>query len=430
MNFSKKQAHTVLFAVTLGNLLEWYEIYLFVYWAPVIAELFFDGKSPLSNLTSTFLIFAIGFLARPLGGIFFGRLGDRIGRRKALIISLLMMTIPTFITGLLPTRMQIGAFAPWTLLLLRLFQSFPAGGELPGAMCYLYESARLENRRYFSSWASIGFQMGILLSTLESLFLEKLLPSTMLGSWGWRISFLFGGVIGLLGLYLRSKLHETPLYQEMVSHEAIVKESLFKVLFHYKKKILLSIMFCVLNSSAFYLITVNISQYFADLLGLSYRSCLLINSGLLLLITVPIPLIGKLADKYNNQKMAIGAASGAIFSLYPLYVAVVHHHPLLLSIATLFFCLFITCLSALIPYLLSDLFPTKVRFTCLGVSFNTVDALVGGFTPAVVLFLVQLTGNRASFCWLLLFCALISLCSYLRIHKEKHSHAIDSIHKN
>jgi MFS transporter, MHS family, proline/betaine transporter len=430
MDFSKKQAHMVLFAVTLGNLLEWYEIYLFVYWAPVIAELFFDGSSPLSDLTNTFFIFAIGFLARPLGGIFFGRLGDRIGRRKALIISLLMMTIPTFITGLLPTRMQIGALAPWALLFLRLLQSFPAGGELPGAMCYLYESSRLANRRYFSSWASIGFQMGILLSTLESLMLENVLPSNMLASWGWRISFILGGVIGLFGLYLRSKLHETPLYKEMISHEVIVKESLFTLLSHYKKKILLSMMFCVLNSSAFYLITVNISEYFADLLGLNYRSCLLINSALLLLITVPIPLLGKLADKYNNQKMAIGSASGVILSLFPLYFAITNHNPLLLSITTLFFCLFITCLSALIPYLLSDLFPTRVRFTCLGISFNTVDALIGGFTPAVVLFLVELTGNRASFCWLLLFCALFSLCSYLSIHKEKHSHAVERIRKH
>jgi MFS transporter, MHS family, proline/betaine transporter len=320
MDFSKKQAHMVLFAVTLGNLLEWYEIYLFVYWAPVIAELFFDGSSPLSDLTNTFFIFAIGFLARPLGGIFFGRLGDRIGRRKALIISLLMMTIPTFITGLLPTRMQIGALAPWALLFLRLLQSFPAGGELPGAMCYLYESSRLANRRYFSSWASIGFQMGILLSTLESLMLENVLPSNMLASWGWRISFILGGVIGLFGLYLRSKLHETPLYKEMISHEVIVKESLFTLLSHYKKKILLSMMFCVLNSSAFYLITVNISEYFADLLGLNYRSCLLTTALCFFSLQFPFPCLGNLRINITIKKwpLVLQAGSSSLSFLYTL----------------------------------------------------------------------------------------------------------------
>src|SRR5579872_3886843 len=133
LDFSKKEKATVIFAVTFGNLLEWYEIYLYVYWAPIISKIFFKPNSDLVNLTNTFLVFAIGFLARPLGGIFFGRLGDRIGRKKALILSLLMMTVPTFVTGLLPTYAQIGLFAPLILIVMRILQSFPAGGELPGA---------------------------------------------------------------------------------------------------------------------------------------------------------------------------------------------------------------------------------------------------------------------------------------------------------
>jgi MHS family proline/betaine transporter-like MFS transporter len=421
MDFSKKEARTVLFAVTLGNLLEWYEIYLFVYWAPIIAKLFFNGDSELRNLTNTFLIFAVGFLARPIGGIFFGRLGDRIGRRQALIISLVMMTAPTFIMGFLPTHAQIGIFAPLLLVVMRLMQSFPAGAELPGAICYLYESSYLENRRYFSSWASIGYQMGILISTIECFLLEKLLTTEQLVTWGWRLSFLIGGVIGLLGLLLRSRLHETALYKEMLTHETIVKDSLVKVLLHYKKRIIFSMMFCALNSAAFYLITVNIAGYFAEIVGLSYGDSLLVNCVLLLIITIPIPLFGKLADKYNNQKMVIASAGGVIAILYPLYYSIVHSMPILLGVMIFLFCMFITCLSALLPYLLSDLFPTRVRFTCLGVSFNTVDTLIGGFTPAIALLLTQLTGNPASFCWFLLFCALLSLFSYFGIRKERHS---------
>lgn len=419
MDFSKKQSRTVLFAVTIGNLLEWYEIYLYVYWAPIIAKLFFNSESELVNLTNTFLVFAVGFLARPLGGVFFGRLGDRIGRRKSLILSLAIMTIPTFATGLLPTYEQIGILAPIALTFLRIMQSFPAGGELPGAICYLYESARLDRRRYLSSWAAVGFQTGILISTLECLLLEKTLSHEALITWGWRSSFVLGGVVGLAGLFLRYKLHETPLFREMMTHEHIVKEPLWDVLKKHRKGILLGIMFCALNSSSFYLLTVNIPTYFGHLLGASYADNLLIASVLLVLITVLLPFFGKLADKYNNQKMALYSVGASILLLYPLSVAINAGSIVLLTISMLLFSLLFTCITAILPFFLSELFPTHVRFTCVGVSFNIVDTIFGGFTPAVVLYLTRLTGNPAAFCWLLLFCGLISFFAFVAM-KERH----------
>jgi len=427
MDFSRKEKRTVLFAVTIGNLLEWYEIYLYVYWAPILAELFFDSESELINLTNTFLIFAIGFLARPIGGIFFGRLGDRIGRRKSMILSVLIMTIPTFVTGLLPTHAQVGIFAPLILVVMRILQAFPAGGELPGAICYLYESSGLDKRRYLSSWASVGYQMGILISTIECYLLEKFLTPEDLISWGWRVSFLLGGIIGLCGLCLRYRLHETTLYQEMMTHETIVAEPILKVLNKYKKGILIGILFCVLNSSEFYLLTVNIPNYLGQLLGTSYKDNFVITSLLVLWITIPLPFFGMLADKYSNKKMAIGSVIGTILLLYPLYYAITSSSWLILIITIILIAFFFTCISALLPYLLANLFPTRVRFTCVGLSFNTVDAIVGGFTPVIVLYLTHYTGNSAAFCWLLLFCAFISCGSYLLIKKEKHVNADHTI---
>ncbi len=419
MDFSKKQGRTVLFAVTIGNLLEWYEIYLYVYWAPIIAKIFFNSQSQLVNLTHTLLIFAIGFLARPLGGVFFGRLGDRIGRRKSLILSLVVMTIPTFATGLLPTYAQIGMAAPILLLCMRIMQSFPAGGELPGAICYLYESAKLDRRRYLCSWAAVGFQVGILLSTIECFLLEKTLSPEALISWGWRLSFLVGGIIGLGGLFLRYRLHETPLFREMMTHEKVVKEPLWEVLNKHKKGILMGILFCAFNSSAFYLLTVNIPSFLGELLDTTYEDNLIITCIVLVCITVLLPFFGKLADKYNNKKMIVGAVSGSIFLLYPLYLSIHYSSVFFLSLTMLIFALFFTCISALIPFFLSELFPTHVRFTCVGVSFNIVDTVIGGFTPVVVLYLTRLTGNRAAFCWVLLVCGLLSLVAYMMM-KERH----------
>ena len=260
MEFSIKKQRNVILAVTFGNLLEWYEIYLYVYWSPVIAKLFFPPEAEKINLSRTFLIFAVGFLARPLGGLFFGRLGDSIGRKKAFILSLVMMTIPTILTGFLPTYGQVGILAPVFLTCIRFLQSFPAGGELPGAICYLYECSEIHRRRYSCSWAFFGVLSGLLFSTTECFILEILLSQKDLITWGWRISFLFGGIIGLCGVLVRSRLHETPLYQEMAKHSQIVKEPIFRVLYEYRKVLFRGILFWCFNSAAAFFITVNLTK--------------------------------------------------------------------------------------------------------------------------------------------------------------------------
>lgn len=419
-DFSKKEKRTVILAVTIGNLLEWYEIYLYVYWAPILSKLFFDSKSDLANLTNTFLLFAVGFLARPIGGVFFGRLGDLIGRKKSLLLSMLLMTIPTFVTGFLPTYATLGLWAPVILGIMRVLQAFPAGGEIPGAFCYLYESSRFKNRRFLCSWGGVGFQVGILISTIECFILEKYLPHEDLITWGWRLSFIIGGLIGLLGLLLRSRLHETPLYKEMVTHETVVKEPLMQVINEHKNKIGRGILYCALNSSSFYLLTVNLPVYFGTELGFTYSNNLILTFILLIFVTVPLPFFGLLADKLNNNKKTLILTTlGIIAILYPLSLTINNVSILFTGILIVLFSLLFTWQSALIPYIMPDLFPIRVRFTCVGLSYNLVDALIGGFTPVIALYLLNLTGKEASFTWILLGGALLSLSGYLMM-KEKH----------
>jgi MFS family permease len=418
-HFSKKHGKTVIFAATIGNLLEWYEIYLYVYWAPIISRLFFENGPNSSNLLQTFLIFGVGFLGRPIGGIVLGRIGDRIGRRKILIFSILMMIFPTFMTGLLPTYESIGIAAPYLLATLRFLQSFPAGAELPGAFCYLYESHPWAIRRYKCSWAVWGYQLGILLSTIECFLLEKYLTPEDLINWGWRISFIFGGLIGFFGLCLRYQLHETPLFQEMHKHEQVVKESILQVVFKHKTRIMKGILFCALNSSAFYLISVNFPLYFGQILGIDFKDNLLITICLLILMTLPLPLFGKLADRFCNKTILVSAVSGIIILLYPLYIAIDHSSIFFTSLIIVVFCLLYTCTSALIPYIVADLFPTHDRFTCSAISFNCADALIGGFTPVAALYLLNQTNNPASFIWILLFGAVLSLLGYLYLHPRR-----------
>lgn len=424
IDFSKKEKTAVIIAVTLGNLLEWYEIYLYVYWSPIISKLFFNSTSSLENLINTFWIFGFGLLSRPIGGIFFGRLGDKIGRKKVLILSVLIMTIPTFVTGLLPTYAQIGIAAPWILALMRLLQSFPAGAELPGACCYLYECSGFSERKYMTSWGAVGFQLGILISTMECYLLEKFMTQEALIAWGWRLSFGVGGVIGLCGLLLRSRLHETPLFMEMTSHLKVTKEPILEML-HHKRGIIQGFFYSLLCSSGFYLFTVNFPIYFEKAFGISYEKNLLILSALVLLITAPLPLFGKIADKLNYKKMLIYSTSGMILLLYPIGISI-NKGDFTLSIFFLIpFCLLYSCMTSLLPYIFCNLFPTKSRFTCVSTSFNISDAIAGGFTPVASLYLLSYTGYLSSFIWILLLFAILSLSSFIMIKEIKHSDDYD-----
>jgi len=419
LDFTKKNQRNVIFAVTFGNLLEWYEIYLYVYWSPIIAKLFFNPQTETTNLTTTLLIFALGLLARPIGGLYFGRLGDRIGRKKAFIISLMMMTIPTFLTGLLPTYPQAGVFAPIFLTLTRFLQAFPAGGELPGAFCYLYESAQLNKRRYFCSWACFGVLSGLLISTIECFALESLLSQEDLIAWGWRLSFLVGGLLGLSGVYIRSRLHETPLFQEMSKHSTIVKQPILQVLSEHRKALFMGTVFWLFNSATGFFITVNASEYFKEMLNNNYKVALFFMCSLLLLIIISLPFFGIIAEKVNNRKLLILSLLAGSLLLLPLSYFVTHSSLVGFTVAIAILALVFSCNNALLSYITPELFPTRVRYTCVAISFNVSDTIVGGFTPFLVIYLSQRTKFEGVFCWVILLFAILSLVSYIYM-KEKH----------
>lgn len=419
MDFSKKNERNVLFAVTFGNLLEWYEIYLYVYWSPIIAKLFFNPETESTNLITTFFVFALGLLARPFGGLFFGRLGDIIGRKKSFMLSLIMMTFPTIISGLLPTYAQVGVLAPIFLTCTRFLQAFPAGGEIPGAFCYLYESTAYRERRFYCSWACIGVLSGLLLSSIECFTLELLLKKQDLITWGWRSSFLFGGVIGLSGIVIRSRLHETPLYQEMSKHLHVSKESILQIFYRQRKRLALGILLWMFNSSTIFFITVNTAEYFKKMLQNNNLVSIGVSSAILMLIIISLPFFGFIADKFNNKKLLIWSIVASVLLLIPLCYFVVHTSLYGLILTVIIFTLLFSCNTAILSYTTPELFPTHLRYTCVAVSFNITDAVVGGFTPFLILYFTQLTNYKGAFSLVLLFFAVISLISYI-LMKERH----------
>lgn len=398
-------------------MLEWYEVFLYVYWAPVISKLFFSEATDFKNLLNALLIFMVGFWARPIGGVFFGRIGDLVGRKYALILSIVILIFPTLGMGILPTYEKIGILAPICFGLLRFLQAIPSGGELPGAFCYLYEWAPPARKRFMLSWGAIGSQIGIAISLIESKWLEYILSPADLLEWGWRLSFIVGSFLALLGLFLRRGLHETPSYQEMERRDTKFKTPLFQIIWQQRGAIGMGIVLCLLASSGFYILCVTFPIYISNIFKIGQNS-LFASLGVLLLGSISLPFFGLLGDRFSNKKILIASTVAIILLLYPLYFTTEHLYTIPSAILLFTFILCLSALMALLPYRFAVLFPTRVRFTGIGISFNLVDGVLGSLSTVLAFYFMN-KYNSLLPCYLILFvCAIISLLALFSLNEK------------
>lgn len=415
MALSKGRQFQVIFAVTVGGILEWYEFFLYIYWSPIIAQLFFQTDSEIVALINTLFLFFVGFLARPIGGLFFGYLGDRFGRKFSFMITIVLMAMPSMITAFVPTYAQIGIAAPILLGTLRFLQGIPVGGELPGAMCYLHESAYLSHKKFTTSFTFFGPQIGVIISLLECFFLEKYLSPEDLLSWGWRLSFLCSGLFGLSGFFLRSKLKETPSFKHLEEEKKVLNNPIVEALKYHKKNIYLGFTAAILEASGFYIFSVFTGIYFIRLGIISKFENLVSTIAILFVGAGLILLFGRLGDKVKIKRLFIGSTFALTSIALILYFF--NSHPTKTNII-IFESLFMGILSiqtALLPSMFCELFPNRVRYSCIGLSFNLCDSIVGGLTPIVSLYFVRASENITSFMLVIIVAALISLSSFCLI---------------
>ncbi|HSX13190.1 MAG TPA: MFS transporter [Chlamydiales bacterium] len=408
----------VIFAITFGNVLEWYDFYLYIIWSPVLSKQFFGQEGTSFNLLFIMAFYAIGFIFRPLGGVFFGRLGDRVGRKKAFISSLAVMAGSTFLMGFIPTYDKVGVLAPILLAFLRIAQSFPSGGELPGAFCYLYE-AGTENRKFTTSFAGFGNQIGAIVAAIEGYFLAKHFPVETYPNLGWRTAFIIGGIIGLFGIFLRARLQETESFLELSAHQKITRAPIWKAFQGYWGKIVRGGIFGAMQTVCYHFIAVIFPIYFFRSSGMSSEQGLLTTIILLTITTLPLPFYGLLAERFGVLRLAIVACLCVIALLYPLHIAISHPGWNTLFIIGLI-ALCVSCLTAIWPYFITHLFPTHVRYTCVGLSFNIADGVIGGLTSLTAFYLINVQKNFSLFTWLVLASCLVSVasCAKIKILKE------------
>ena len=380
----------------VGNAVEWFDFAVYGYLAATIGALFFPSNNPTASLLASFAVFGAAFFVRPLGGFVFGPMGDRIGRQRTLALVIILMSVATFAMGLLPTYAVIGIWAPLLLVVLRLLQGFSAGGEFGGASTFLAEYSPDDRRGYLVSWIEFSAVGGFLLGSATVLALTTGLGEDAMSSWGWRIPFLLAGPLGLVGLYIRLKLEDTPEFRALESTGEVSNSPLRETIVQNWKAILQVAGLVIIQNAGFYIVLVYMPTYFSQELGFTSTGSSLSTVLTLLAAMALIPPLGALSDRVGRKPVLAASCIGFALLSYPLFMlmqlgnlfAAVLAHVALGGLLAIF-------LSATIAAL-TELFPTRVRYGGFSIGYNISVAIFGGAAPFLATFLISVTGNPLS----------------------------------
>lgn len=404
----------IIISGMIGNALEWYDYALYAQFAPIIGQHFFPDSEMREILT--FAVFAAGFIVRPLGGILFGNIGDRLGRRIALVIGILTMAIPTAAIGVLPSYQTIGLAAPIILTIIRLVQGFSLGGEFSGCIAYIVEHAPLERRGLAGSTSFISMCMGMLLGLATANAFSYFMPNEQLVAWGWRIPFIAGLFIGAIGLYIRSHLSESPLYKSAKESGSLSKYPLKETLTRYWLQLIIAIGVYITVTAPFYTATVFIEN-FMKTLGYSSKQSSLVGSLILVTLIIVLPISAAISDRIGRKPILITSSLALVVLAYPIFKALGSMNYPVALISQLLFAVIIACYMGPVPTLLVEIFPTRVRFTGVALSYNLSAAIFGGSAPMVGMMIMKFTGDKYGMSYYLMTLAVVSLI-ILRFYQE------------
>ncbi|GAA4616922.1 MFS transporter [Saccharopolyspora hordei] len=389
----------VLAGGSVGQFIEFYDFTLYGLSAVTLAGLFFPGESQLASMLSTFATFGVAFFVRPLGGLFFGALGDRIGRRKVLATTLLTIGTATALIGVLPTYATIGAAAPALLVLCRLAQGFSAGGESVGAPAFVFEHAPLDRRGF---WLCLTISATALPSVVGGTLLfvlSQLLSPEAFTSYGWRIPFLLALPLAFIGLWIRSRTEESPAFQQVLRNAERREHSPVREAFRENKVRMLQVVFVMgLTALGFYFLSGYFVSYLQDS-GLSRESSLLANAVAMLLYAVLLPVGGLVGDRVGRKPMLVAGSLALVVLAVPSFSLVTSGSLGLALLGQALFVLGLTTYGGGCYAFFVEVFTTRTRFTSAAVSYNVAYAAFGGTAPFVGTYLVGTTGLAAAPGW-------------------------------
>ena len=407
------EATRLIVAASLGNALEFYEILVYGYFAVVIAKVFFPAADEAVSLLVTFGTFGASFLARPVGAIFLGAYGDRKGRKAALTLSILLMTIGTGLMTIMPSYSTLGLLSPVLVVAARLLQGFSVGGEFASSTAFLVEH-RPDRAGFFASWQWASQGLAALIATGFGVLLTNTMTAADLQAWGWRIPFAFGLLIGPVGYYVRSRMEETPEFVEAGAARAPIRELLAKQW----DRLLLATGAVIASTSSQYMI-VYMPTYAIRELHLPQSVGFTAAVFAAALQSLVVPLVGLWVDKVGQTPVMIGAAIVFAVSAYPAFVLLDANAALPVLIAMVCWLgLLKSFYSGALPSLMAKIFPTATRVSGMSLSYNAGVAIFGGFAPLIAQTLIDVTGSKLAPSYYLIGTSLLSLAAVIILQRR------------
>lgn len=407
-------------SASVGNVIEWYEYTLYAHFAPVISHLFFpiDDNSYLSMMM-TFVTFAVGLAARPIGSIIFGYIGDIHSRKKMLTITMLLMSIPTMCIGLLPTYEQIGILAPILLITLRILQGIALGGEFGGSCVYLYESVPQEKRGFFGSLALTGVGLGLVLSSCTIFIVESLATKEEIFSFAWRIPFFVSILGSITAFYMRKTLLETEDFTLAKEKNELVNIPLLEMFKNYKLTILKLFAIFLTTQVSFFIVFIFGKTMMINFLNYDYSTAGKFNLFTVLSYTISTIIFGYLSDKINKIHIILLGTIGIFLTSYPFIFSIKTGSSAILSLSLLMGMLIGMTEGTLNP-VVAESFPTNIRATSVAFCWNFTSITFGGIAPLASMFLIENFGGVDTVAYYLMTVCSVTIISILcTLRKEK-----------
>ncbi len=415
----------------LANTFEWYDYALFAHLASTIGEKFFPKSDPSTSILQVFLVFAIGYLMRPIGGIFFGIIGDRYGRRAALSSAVMCMAIPTATIGFLPTYETWGIASTVLMIVVRILQGLSMGGALTGSISFIIEHTHKNNRGLFGSILMACICIGILLGSLMSFLVKTIFTPNQFDFWAWRLPFIIGIGIYFAGIYIKNNTLETPLFEKSKARAEVVKSPLKTVFKYYWFDMLISIFVNATGSIIFYLEAIYLISYLKINRGFSEENVSYLTNACYMLMIFVTLFFGWLSDRIGRRRVFVINLIFIILAT-PFLLRIIETGEFTSVIfAQIIIAIMVASYIGPEPALQAEFYPTTIRNTALSVSYNAATSIFGGTTPYIIESLIQNTGTIVSSVYYIIVASLISLGAlYFYKDRSLKNHKIDIDSKN
>lgn len=403
----------IIIAIIIGNIIEWYDFTIYGFLAPILTNVFFPATNNYTALLYLLGSYAVGFVMRPIGSVVLGHYGDKIGRKKIFVLSLIIMTFSTCLIGLIPSYKTIGISAPIILIFCRLWQGFSCGSEFTGSMIFLFEHKPLiKNVAHTTSFAWLGAMMGTLIAAIVS-WIISFFSHNILYAWGWRIVFLISIIPAIIGIYFRNSIQETPAFVSIKDKNNIVNWPFIEVVKKHKRKLINVVILNVQLAAFSYIAIAFMTVYLTKIAGQTYKLASLVNMLLCMVVIFFIPVFAKIADKIGGRYFLLASSLGTLLATYPAYLCILKNDMVVILIGAFILGVIGASLMAVIPSIIIEIIPANVRYTGLSGIYNITYCIFGGCGPLIVTYLIHQTGNKMIPCYYIIIASIISIVSIL-----------------